>query len=138
MPISVQAGQRGEADFGQIEVDFPEGRRTVSVLLITRQAFEFFGCVPKELWWDNPKTVAKTILRGRNRELNSYYQSLASHYNFDPLFCLPARGNEKPHVEGRVKWLKRNWATPVPKVRDLEEFSARSAARQARSVLRQE
>lgn len=147
LPISVEAGQRAEADFGQIEVDFPEGRRTVSVLMITwaysgavfaialpsekveailqgtMEAFEFFGCVPKELWWDNPKTVAKTILRGRNRELNSHYQSLASHYNFEPLFCLPARGNEKPHVEGRVKWLKRNWATPVPKVNDFHEFN---------------
>lgn len=148
LPISIEAGQRAEADFGQIEIDFPEGRRTVSVLMITWaysgavfaialpsekveailhgtvQAMDFFGCVPKELWWDNPKTVATTILRGRNRELNSHYQSLASHYNFEPLFCLPARGNEKPHVEGRVKWLKRNWATPVPQVKDLDEFNA--------------
>jgi len=95
-----------------------------AILHGTREAFEFFGCVPKELWWDNPKTVATTILRGRERELNPHYQSLASHYNFEPLFCLPARGNEKPHVEGRVKWLKRNWATPVPQVKDLDEFSA--------------
>ena len=148
LPISSDAGQRAEADFGQIEIDFPDGRCTVSVLLITwsysgavfaialpsekveailhgtREAYEFFGCVPKELWWDNPKTVAKTILRGRDRELNPHYQSLASHYNFEPLFCLPARGNEKPHVEGRVKWLKRNWATPVPKVNDLDQFNA--------------
>jgi hypothetical protein len=148
LPISVDAGQRAESDFGQIEVDFPEGRRTVSVLMITwaysgavfaialpsekteailhgtMKAFEFFGCVPKELWWDNPKTVAKTILRGRDRQLNPNYQSLASHYNFEPLFCLPARGNEKPHVEGRVKWLKRNWATPVPCVKDFAEFNA--------------
>jgi transposase len=148
LPISIEAGQRAEADFGQIDVDFPEGRRTVSVLMITWaysgavfaialpsekveailhgtvQAMDFFGCVPNELWWDNPKTVATTILRGRNRELNSHYQSLASHYNFEPLFCLPARGNEKPHVEGRVKWLKRNWATPVPVVKDLDEFNA--------------
>ena len=147
LPIAVEAGQRAEADFGQIDVDFPEGRRSVSVLIITwaysgavfaialpsekveailygtLEAFSFFGCVPKELWWDNPKTVAKTILRGRNRELNPQYQALASHYNFEPLFCLPARGNEKPHVEGRVKWLKRNWATPVPKVSDIDELN---------------
>jgi transposase len=148
LPISVEAGQRAEADFGQIEVDFPDGRRSVSVLLITWaysgavfaialpsekvesilhgtvQAFEFFGCVPRELWWDNPRTVAKSILQGRRRELNTHYRALASHYNFEPLFCLPARGNEKPHVEGRVKWLKRNWATPVPRVNDLEELNA--------------
>lgn len=148
LPISSAAGQRAESDFGQIEVDFPDGRRSVSVLLITWshsnavfaialasekveailrgtvEAFAFFDCVPKELWWDNPKTVAKSILRGRQRELNPYYQSLASHYNFEPLFCQPARGNEKPHVEGRVKWMKQNWATPVPCVKDLDELNA--------------
>jgi hypothetical protein len=37
---------------------------------------------------------------------------------------MPARGNENPHVEGRVKWLKRNWTTPVPQVKDLDEFNA--------------
>jgi len=148
LPIAVDAGQRVEADFGQIEIEFPEGPRTVSVLLITWayssavfaialpsekteailhgtvKAFEFFGCVPRELWWDNPKTVAQAILHGRERELNPKYKTLASHYNFSPMFCMPARGNEKPHVEGRVKWLKRNWATPVPKVKDLDEFNA--------------
>jgi transposase len=148
LPIAVEAGQRVECDFGQIEVDFPTGRRSVSILLITWAyssalyaialpsekteailhgtvaAFEFFGCVPRELWWDNPKTVAQVILHGRERELNTKYKALASHYNFSPMFCMPARGNEKPHVEGRVKWLKRNWATPVPQVKDLAELNA--------------
>ena len=148
LPIAVDAGQRAEADFGQIDVDFPEGRRKVSVLLVTWaysgavfaialpsekteailhgtcRAFGFFGCVPRELWWDNPKTVATSILKGRQRELNANYQALASHYNFTPLFCMPARGNEKPRVEGRVKWMKRNWATPVPQVKDLDELNA--------------
>lgn len=147
LPIALEAGQRVEADFGQIAVDFPEGRRSVSVLLITWaysgalfaialpsekveailhgtvEAFDFFGCVPRELWWDNPKTVALTILRGRRRELNGNYRALASHYNFEPMFCMPARGNEKPHVEGRVKWLKNNLATPVPQVQDLGELN---------------
>ena len=38
---------------------------TGSVLHGLTCAFEFFGCVPAELWWDNPKTVAAAILRGR-------------------------------------------------------------------------
>ncbi len=148
MPLAHEAGQRAESDFGHIYVDFPDVRRLVPVLLITwaysnatfaialasekieaimhgtTLAFEFFGCVPQELWWDNPKTVAKAILRGRERKLNDHYLALASHFNFEPLFCLPARGNEKPHVEGRVKWLQRNWATPVPKMNDLDELNA--------------
>ncbi len=148
LPLSYEPGQRAESDFGQIWVDFPEGRRQVPILLVTWAysnatfmialpsekteailhgtvaAFAFFRCVPKELWWDNPRTVATTILRGRQRELNQRWQALASHYNFEPLFCLPARGNEKPHVENRVKLLERQWATPVPQVKDLTELNA--------------
>lgn len=149
IPLCHDPGQRAEADFGQIYVDFPAGRRQVSVLLITWaysnacfaialpsekieailhgtvQAFEFFGCVPKELWWDNPKTIATAILKGRQRELNDNYVALASHYNFEPLCCLPARGNEKPHVENRVKLLQRWWATPVPQIADWEDLNSR-------------
>ena len=147
IPLSHDPGQRAEADFGKIYVDFPDGRKQVSVLIIAWaysnctfaialpneriesilhgivKAFEFFRCVPKELWWDNPKTVAKAILKGRMRVVNDKYLSLASHYNFEPLFCLPARGNEKPHVENRVKYLQRNWATPIPRVADLDELN---------------
>lgn len=147
LPLSYEPGQRAESDFGQIWVDFPEGRRLVPILLMTwaysnatfaialpsekteailhgtAAAFAFFGAVPQELWWDNPKTVATTILAGRQRELNQRWQALASHYNFEPLFCLPARGNEKPHVENRVKLLERQWATPVPRVNDLAELN---------------
>ena len=36
---------------------------------------------------------------------------------------MPARGNEKPYVENRVKNLQRRWATPVPKVQDLAELN---------------
>lgn len=147
LPLEDAPGQRMEADFGHIHVDFPEGRRLVPVLLLTwahsyrvfalalpterveailhgmRSAFEFFGCVPQEVWWDNPTTVATTILVGRERKLHPRYLALASHYNFEPLFCMPARGNEKPHVENRVKHLQRRWATPVPQVQNLAELN---------------
>jgi transposase len=148
IPLDHAPGRRMEFDFGEIQVDFPEGRRKVSVLIGTWAhsyaafaialptqrteailhgmvaAFEHFGCVPREVWWDNPKTVAVQILRGRDRRLNERYMALASHYNFAPLFCMPARGNEKPHVENRVKWLEREWATPVPRVTDMEALNA--------------
>jgi len=148
LPLSYEPGQRAESDFGHIWVDFPEGRRQTPVLVVTWAysnatfmialpsekteailhgtvaAFEYFGCIPTELRWDNPKTVATAIMSGRRRELNQRWQALASHYSFDPLFCLPGRGNEKPHVENRVKLLERQWATPVPRVNDLAELNA--------------
>jgi transposase len=143
IPLDHLPGARAEADFGHIHADFPDGRRLVPVLLVTwsysncpfalalpterteavlqglTEAFAFFGCVPSELWWDNPATVAVHILRGRERTLHPRYAALVSHYCFSPKFCLPAAGREKPRVENRVYDLQRQWATPVPRVADL-------------------
>jgi hypothetical protein len=62
-------------------------------------------------------------LQGRQRQLHPRYAALASHYAFDPLFCMPARGNEKPDAEGAVKAVQRRFATPVPQVTDLAELN---------------
>jgi transposase len=148
IPLGHLPGQRLEADFGHIHVDFPDGRRLVPFLVTAWAysnapfvlalpferteailegmvaAFEFFGAVPKEVWWDNPKTVATLILLGRERQLNPRYAALASHYAFSPLFCMPARGNEKPDAEGTVKAVQKRFATPVPRVADLNELNA--------------
>jgi len=147
IPLAHLPGQRLEADFGHIHVDFPDGRRLVPFLVTTWAysnapfvmafpferteailegmvtAFEFFGGVPKQVWWDNPKTVATLILEGRHRQLQPRYAALASHYLFEPLFCMPARGNEKPDAEGTVKGVQRRFATPVPRVADLDELN---------------
>jgi transposase len=144
IPLAHDPGQRLEADFGHIHVDFPGGRRLVPVLIAAWayshygfawaapserteailaglvEAFAFFGGVPHEVWWDNPTTVVAQIFTGRDRRPNPYYAALASHYTFEPLFCMPARGNEKPHAETRVRVLQRQWATPVPQVADLD------------------
>jgi transposase len=147
IPLAHEAGQRLECDFGHIHIDFPDGRRLVPVMVAAWaysnysfaqampterteailagmvSAFEFFGCVPREVWWDNPKTVVTQIFKGRERRPNEHYAALASHYAFDALFCMPARGNEKPRAETRVRVLQRQWATPVPRVADLNEFN---------------
>jgi transposase len=148
IPLEHRPGVRAEADFGHIQVDFPDGRRPVPVLLVTWsysnapfaialpterteailhglvEAFAFFACVPVELWWDNPKTVAIHLFRGRERALHPRYAALASHYPFTPKFCLPATATEKPRVENRVFDLQRQWATPVPRVTDRDELNA--------------
>jgi transposase len=162
IPLGHLPGQRLEADFGHISVDFPEGRRQIPFLVTTWaysnypfvlalpferteailegmvRAFEFFGCVPKEVWWDNPKTVATLILLGRQRQVHPRYTSLASHYAFNPLFCMPARGNEKPDAENTVRAVQRRFSTPVPRVQDLDElnryFRQRCEAERARVV----
>ena len=162
IPLGHLPGRRLEADFGHIHVDFPDGRRLVSFLVTTWAysnapfvmalpferteailegmvaAFDFFGCVPGEVWWDNPRTVATLILQGRERRLHPRYAALAAHYAFDPHFCMPARGNEKPDAESTVKAVQRRFATPVPRVAGLDElntfFRKRCEAERERTV----
>ncbi len=162
IPLGHLPGQRLEADFGHIYVNFPDGRRLVPFLVTTWaysnapfvlalpferseailegmvRAFEFFGCVPREVWWDNPRTVATLILQGRDRRLHPRYAALASHYVFEPRFCMPARGQEKPDAESTVKAVQRRFATPVPCVADLDElntlFRKRCEAERGRTV----
>lgn len=148
VPLAHAPGHRLEADFGHIHVDYPDGRRRVPVLLATWsysqakfamampterteailaglvEAFGFFRAVPRELWWDNPTTVAAQIFKGRERRLHPRYAALASHYALAAKFCMPASGWEKPAVENSVYDLQRRWATPVPKVQDDDELNA--------------
>lgn len=153
IPLGHLPGQRLEADFGHIHVDFPDGRRLVPFLVAVwaysnapfvlalpferteailhgmAEALAFFGRVPREVWWDNPRTVASLILKGRERQVHPRYAALASHYVFEPKFCMPARGNEKPDAESAVKAVQRRFATPVPRVAGLDELNI--ALRQA-------
>jgi transposase len=147
IPLGHLPGQRLEADFGHIHVDFPEGQRQVPFLVTTWAysncpfvlalpferteailegmvtAFEFFEAVPNEVWWDNPKTVATLILPGRERQIHPRYAALANHYVFAARFCMPARGNEKPDAESTVKAVQRRFSAPVPRVTDLDELN---------------
>lgn len=147
MRIDHAPGRRMEFDFGQVQVDYPQGRRTTNVLsgvwtfsncpfLIAlpsqriesilhgmAAAFSFFGCVPREVWWDNPKAVAMEILRGRERTLNPSYAAIASYYRFDPLFCMPEKGQEKSDVEQSIFALERRACTPVPRADDLADLN---------------
>jgi transposase len=147
IPLAHPPGSRLEADFGHIHVDFPDGRRLIPFLVTVWaysnapfvvalpterteavldgmvRALEFFAAVPREVWWDNPKTVATRILRGRQRQLHPRYAALASHYTFEPKFCLPAQAHEKPDVESGVRAVQRRFATPVPRVAGLAELN---------------
>ena len=147
VPLPHALAERVECDFGQIWVDFPASRRAVSVLILTwsvshasfmialptqrteailhgmTAALSFFGCVPKEMWWDNPKTVAAAIFIGRDRRANPHYAAMASHYRFDPLFCMVRKGQEKCDVESSVRGLQKRFATPVPQALDYADLN---------------
>jgi transposase len=147
IPLDHAPGERMECDFGQVSVAFPDGLRKVDVLIVVwswshapfmlgvpnqrtesvlhgmTAAMDFFGAVARQVWWDNPRTIAKAILKGRQRVLNDDYAALASHYRFEPRACMPGKGQEKSDVERTVYALQRRACTPVPQALDLADFN---------------
>ena len=89
------------------------------------RTFEFFGAVPKEVWWDNPRTVATLILLGRERQLQPRYAALASHYVFAPtLSACRHAATRSLDAEGDRQGRAEAVRPPVPCVADLEELNA--------------
>jgi hypothetical protein len=75
-------------------------------------AFEFFGGVFGEVWYDNPKTAVTKILAGPHRIEHERLSALRACYLFDSSFCTPACGNEKGSVENLVGYVRRNALVP--------------------------
>ena len=83
-------------------------------------AFAWFGGVFRVLRYDNLKSAVKKILRGHQREETARFIGFRSHWGFASEFCTPGEGHEKGGVEGEGGQYRRNYLTPVPKVRNLE------------------
>jgi len=88
-------------------------------------AFEFFGGVFSELWYDNPKTAVTKILAGPFREEHELLSALRAHYLFESSFCTPGAGNEKGSVENLVGYVRRNALVPV--AREFADMAALNA-----------
>jgi len=86
-------------------------------------AFEYFGGVPKEIVYDNAKTLVKKIYKYGERDLTTKFSELKSHYLFESIFTNPAKGNEKGVVENKVGYVRRNYLVPKPEYKSIEELN---------------
>jgi hypothetical protein len=69
------------------------------------EAFDAFGGVPRELLYDN----LKSVVTERDGELIRFHPQIlemAAHYHFAPKPCAPYRGNEKGKVERTIRYLR--------------------------------
>lgn len=87
------------------------------------RSFEFFGCVPKRISYDNTRVAITKILKHHKRKYTSEFKRLIGHYLFEPHFCNVRRPNEKGIVEGSVKYARLNFMVPVPQVSDYEQLN---------------
>lgn len=93
------------------------------------QAFKFFEGVPKQMIYDNLKTVVDAIFVGKERQFNRRFLTLANHYLFEPIACTPASGWEKGQVENQVGNIREWLFTPMAKFNSFEELNAWLAMR---------
>jgi transposase len=87
------------------------------------RAFEFFGGILRKGIYDNLKTAVNKVFKGKERNFNSRFIELSSHYLFEPTACTPASGWEKGQVENQIGLIRRRFFTPRPRVKDFTELN---------------
>jgi transposase len=99
-------------------------RETLEMVLDAHvQAFEFFGGACRRGIYDNLKTVVTKVLMGKDRVFNRRFQTLASHYLFEPVACTPAAGWEKGQVENQVGFVRNRFFAKRRSFADIEELN---------------
>jgi transposase len=89
------------------------------------QIFRKLNGVPRRMVFDNMSTAVAHVGNGKDRTLTDEFIRFKIHYGFDAVFCNKASGNEKPHAEINVGYLRRNLFVPVPKVDDFDAFNSK-------------
>ena len=137
VPLEAPPGKLAQVDFGQAHVVIAGTAQKVFLFMMRAKhstvpfarayptekleafldghvhAFEFFGGVFAEIWYDNPKTAVTKILAGHERVEHEHFSRLRAHYLFDSSFCTPGEGHEKGSVEQLVGYVRRNALVPA-------------------------
>lgn len=147
IPLAYEPGETAQVDFGEAEV-VVAGKPVTAQLFVMWlgysgapfvqaypaasqeiffaghvAAFEFFGGVSQEIWYDNLKNAVEKVLKGRGREEQESFISFRSHYLFQAEFCNVRSGWEKGGVEGKVGYSRRNWLIGAPPFESWEELN---------------
>jgi transposase len=96
-------------------VEFVDNQRLETLLCCLSHAFDYFGGTPKQVLFDNMKTVV--IQRNAYGEGQHRFQSglwdFAKHYGFIPKLCAPYRAQTKGKVERFIGYLRRSFYVPL-------------------------
>ena len=90
------------------------------------EAFEAWQGVPRELWYDNLKSVVLER-RGAAIRFNPRILDLAGHYHFLPKPVAVARGNEKGRVERAIRYVRTSFFA-ARRWRDIDDLNAQALA----------
>ena len=115
--VDVQGGRRRISFFTMVlcysrmlYVELFMGQAAEHWLSAHRNAFNFFGAVPRRVMVDNCKTAVITPGTADQAPVfNPSYADFAAHYGFKPVACTPGRPNEKGRVENAVGYVKSSF-----------------------------
>ena len=88
-----------------------------------KRFFHHIGGVPRRIRFDHLAPAVKKILPHGERVLTEGFQQFALHYGFTYEFCNPASGNEKGHVESKVKYFRNNLLLPERTIYNPDDFN---------------
>lgn len=112
---------------------FVENERFETLRTCHEQAFDEFGGVPKEVLYDNMRTVVQVrnaYGKGQHR-FHPGLRDFAHHYGFMPRLCQPYRAKTKGKVERFIGYLRRSFFVPlVSRYHQLDESLDRNLLNQ--------
>jgi transposase len=103
-------------------VEFVTNEKLETLLNCHTNAFEYFGGVPKEILYDNMKTVVieRNAYARHQHRFQPGFLDYAHHYGFVPKLCRPYRAQTKGKVERFNRYLRESFYYPlVSKLRPL-------------------
>jgi transposase len=96
-------------------VEFVTDERVETLIAAHENAFLAFGGIPREVLYDNMRTVVVErhgYGRGRHR-FHPGFLDFARHYGFRPRLCAPYRAQTKGKVERFIRYLRQSFYIPL-------------------------
>lgn len=90
-------------------VEFTDNEKLSTLIACHKNAFDWFGGLPEEILYDNPRTIVLKREAG-NPVFNPQFEDFARYYGFQPRLCQPYRARTKGKIEAGVKYVKRSFA----------------------------
>ena len=96
-------------------VEFVEDMQIDTLLRCHENAFEYFGGIPKEILYDNMKTIviARDAYGSNQHRFNQLFFDFAKYHGFIPRLCKPYRAKTKGKVERFIKYLRNSFFVPL-------------------------
>lgn len=95
-------------------VEFTNADDKTTFLQCHINAFEYFNGVPREVLYDNMKTVVieRNFYKDRCHRFQKTFLDFSKHFGFIPRLCQPYRAQTKGKVERFIGYMKRSFYIP--------------------------